>query len=54
MRSGPNNGGRTIARAIESLSGKVQVVFIRGNHDWTVDYGRLFPAPAPAPASARC
>jgi UDP-2,3-diacylglucosamine pyrophosphatase LpxH len=32
-----------IARAIESLSRKVQVVFIRGNHDWTVDYGQLFP-----------
>lgn len=30
-------------RAIERLVGRVQVVFVLGNHDWMVTYERLFP-----------
>ncbi len=33
---------REVARALEKLTGQVQVVFIRGNHDWTVAYEDLF------------
>ncbi|MFQ5479281.1 MAG: UDP-2,3-diacylglucosamine diphosphatase [Candidatus Binatia bacterium] len=32
----------SVMRAIESLASRIRVVFIRGNHDWNVDYPRLF------------
>ncbi|MBI5529441.1 MAG: UDP-2,3-diacylglucosamine diphosphatase [Deltaproteobacteria bacterium] len=30
-------------RALEKLARRVQVIFVLGNHDWTVDYERLLP-----------
>lgn len=32
-----------VVRTIRSLASRVQVVFVRGNHDWNVDYERVFP-----------
>ncbi|MCC7078896.1 MAG: metallophosphoesterase family protein [Acidimicrobiia bacterium] len=32
-----------VAAGIESLTAKLPVYFVRGNHDWRVDYPRLFP-----------
>ncbi len=37
------NARTEVARTIASLSERVQVVFVRGNHDWSVDYEAIFP-----------
>lgn len=33
-----------VFREIERLSRQIRVIFVRGNHDWAVDYPSLFPA----------
>ena len=33
----------SVARALTELAAQVPVFFVRGNHDWTVDYDSLFP-----------
>ncbi len=35
-----------VFEAIEQLSREVRVIFVRGNHDWRVDYAELFPGSA--------